>query len=45
MEKRHQYWGVEDGKPKILWSDFYEWDTDYQPKWQLKNKLLNEYSV
>lgn len=41
--KRFQYWGSENGRPVIKWSDFYPWDSDYKPKYQLKPKLLNEY--
>ena len=42
--KRYQYWGSENGQPKILWTDWYEWDSDYQPKFQLGRKLLNDFS-
>ena len=45
MEKRFQYWGFKDGKAQILWTPWFEWRSDYCPKYQLERhpKLLNEY--
>ena len=42
MVKRFQYLG-QGGK--VLWSDWFEWDSDLRPKYQLERhpKLLNEY--
>ena len=37
--KRYQYWS-RDG---IVWTDWFKWNSDLRDKWQLKNKLLNEY--
>jgi len=42
--KRYEYWSA-NGK---TWTDWFEWDTDWKPKFQLGNertnrKLLNEY--
>ena len=37
--KRYQYYG----KNGITWTDWFKWDSDLQDKWQLKNRLLNEY--
>lgn len=42
MEKRFQYWGFKDGKPQVLWTEWFEWDGE-KYEWQLKNKLKNEY--
>lgn len=40
--KRYQYY-TKDG---IKWTDFFEWDCDDQPEWQLRGyKLRNEYKV
>lgn len=37
--KRYQYYG-----PKgIEWTDWFPWEHTSRDKWQLKNKLLNEY--
>lgn len=36
---RYQYWSKEG----IVWTDWFDYDSDYRPKWQLKNKLLNKY--
>lgn len=40
MKKRFQYYGKGG---QVMWTDFYEWNSDYQPKYQLGRKLLNEY--
>lgn len=39
MEKRYEYFG-KNGKE---FTDYFEWDSDYCPKWQLNNKLRNDY--
>ena len=39
MEKRYQY----RTKNGIEWTDFFSWNSDYRPKYQLDRKLLNEY--
>ena len=39
MEKRYQFYG----RNGIEWTEFFPWDTDYCPKYQLGKKLLNEY--
>lgn len=38
MMKRYQYWSREG----IQWTDWFPYDGE-RYKWQLKNKLLNEY--
>ena len=47
MEKRFQYWGRKDGKPCILWTDYFPWNSDIKDPIQHKgfkgNNLLNEY--
>lgn len=42
MKKRFQYLG---SGGKLCWSDWYDWNSDYCPKYQLERhpKLLNEY--
>lgn len=37
--KRYQYYS-RDG---IVWTDWFKWNSTIRDKWQLKNKLLNEY--
>ena len=37
--KRYQYWSKEG----IKWTEWFEYDSDYKPEWQIKNKLLNQY--
>lgn len=37
--KRYQY----RSKDGIVWTDWFEWNSSIRDKWQLKNKLLNEY--
>lgn len=39
MQKRYEYWSKEG----IVWSQWYNWDGNLMEKWQLKNKLRNEY--
>ena len=39
MQKRFQFY-TKDG---IKWSEWYEWNSDYCPKYQLGKSLLNEY--
>lgn len=44
MIKRYQYWSQEG----IKWTDWFEWDSDWKPEFQLGTKrtlrkLLNEY--
>lgn len=41
MLKRFQYYSNKG----IVWSDWYDWNSDYCPKYQLERhpKLLNEY--
>lgn len=45
--KRFQYWGRKDGKPCILWTDYFPWNSDIKDPIQHKgfkgNNLLNEY--
>jgi len=42
--KRFQYWGRNaDGKVEKLWSEWYEYESDFKPKYQLGKALLNEY--
>lgn len=44
LEKRYQYWASENGKPIIKWSEWFRVpDNITQEKWQVKNKLKNEY--
>lgn len=40
MKKRYQYWTNEG----IKWTPWFEWDAKDCPKWQLKNRLKNEYT-
>ena len=44
MKKRYQYLGRGG---ELKWTDWFEWNSDYQPKYQLEKnpKLLNEYQV
>lgn len=37
--KRYEYW-VKGGK---AWSSWFPWHSDMRDKWQMKNKLMNEY--
>lgn len=37
--KRYQYYS----KDGIVWTDWFVYDSEYKEKWQMKNKLLNEY--
>ena len=39
MKKRYQYYA----KNGIEWTDWFEWDSNWKPKIQLKNRLFNEY--
>ncbi len=39
--KRFQYYSNKG----IVWTEWFEWDSDIKDKWQLKNKLLNEYKT
>ena len=39
VQKRYQFW-TKDG---IQWTEWFDWDSDLRDKWQLKNRLLNEY--
>ncbi len=43
--KRYEYWGTENGKPIKKWTNWFEWNSDYKPKFQLEKhpQLLNEY--
>ena len=49
IQKRFQYWS----RGEILWTDWFNYREDNgqlhslqtEEKWQLKNKLLNEYRV
>lgn len=47
VEKRFQYWGFVDGKPQILWSQWFPWNSPNRDKIQLKgfkgNNLINQY--
>lgn len=43
MEKRYEYWGMVDGKPVKMFTDWYPWKGELY-KFQLKSsKLYNEY--
>lgn len=45
-QKRYQYWGFKDGKPQILWTEWFECNEN-ENKTQLKgfknNDLKSEY--
>ena len=41
--KRYEYWGCKDGKPMKMVTEWFSWNTEYKPKWQLNNKLQNWY--
>ena len=43
MKKQFEYWSAVDGQPIKMKTDWFEWDTDFCPKWQMKRKLLNWY--
>lgn len=43
MLKRYEFWASENGKPLKKWTEYFPWDTDYCPKYQLSRKLLNDY--
>lgn len=40
MKKRYQYYG---NGGELKWTEWFEWDSQYKPKYQLGKKLLNEY--
>lgn len=42
MKKRYQYLGPHG---ELMWTKFFEYNSDYQPKFQLEKhpQLLNEY--
>ena len=42
IQKRYQYWGFSEGKPSILWTNWFPWNGDTSNKIQL-GKLKNEY--
>lgn len=37
--KRYQYWSREG----VSWTDWFKWECNDKPKYQLGRKLLNEY--
>ena len=39
MLKRYQYYSSNG----IRWTEWFTWDSELKEKYQLKNKLLNEY--
>ena len=39
--KRYQFWS----RNGLEWSSWYEWTGQDCPKWQLKNRLINEYKT
>ena len=44
MQKRYQYWS----KDGLVWTDWFDWDTDYMPEYQMEDRrifcrLKNEY--
>lgn len=45
--KRFQYWGRKDGKPQVLWTDWFPFNSDNREPIQNKgfkgNHLKNEY--
>lgn len=45
MLKRYEYLASENGKPIKKWTDWFEWNSDICPRFQLERhpKLLNEY--
>ena len=52
-QKRFQYWGSVNGVPQKLWTEWFDYCKDngqlatlqQEEKWQLKNKLLNQYRI
>ena len=52
-QKRFQFWGYVNGKPQKLWTEWFDYYEDNgqlhtlqtEERWQLKNKLLNEFRV
>lgn len=43
MEKCYEYWGSENGTPKLMRTEWFEWSSDYKPPYQLGRKLKNFY--
>lgn len=41
--KRYEFWAFEDGKPIKKFTDWFKWECNDKPKYQLGRKLLNEY--
>jgi hypothetical protein len=44
MQKRYQYWS----KDGLVWTDWFDWDTDFMPEYQMEDRrifcrLKNEY--
>lgn len=39
--KRYEYW-TREGK---VWSSWFPWNSDLRDKWQLANRLRNEYMI
>ena len=53
IQKRYEYWGTENGRPVIKWTDWSDYCEDdsqlsrlqTEEKYQLKPKLLNEFRI
>lgn len=43
MTKRYEYWASENGKPIKKFTTWFNWDSDLEEPWQMKNKLKNEF--
>lgn len=45
--KRYQYWGFENEKPQIMWTEWFPWNSINEEQIQLKgfkgNDLKNDY--
>ena len=53
IQKRYQYWASENGVPVIKWTDWRNYSPhdhllkifQKEEKWQMNNKLLNEFRI
>lgn len=43
MMKRYEYWASENGKPIKKFTTWFNWDSNLEEPWQMKNKLKNEF--
>lgn len=43
IQKRYQYWGMQEGKPCVLWTEWFPYYGEDRPTKQPSNKLKIEY--